>query len=202
MHVLAYTLQNVNLKCILIEYDKGMVSLKYLLVWNSRIIRRVTKEFWVTSLAFGVYLLYFCKLFLMGCVVVCQLYFCRFLYTWRPRMCRVKPLPSITTCDNFFFLFFQERNNKNWGIEKSRTAIWGSILFSEMPTNVGIFFLKRPKNIKGKIALGKLTCSYTEYIGAGLYVEGKDQGAILVWGRSQVWDPNSQNQPIWVPYMV
>jgi hypothetical protein len=49
-----------------------------------------------------------------------------------------------------------------------------------MPTNVGIFFFsKRPKNIKGKIALGKLTCSYTEYIDAGLYVEGKDQGAIL-----------------------
>jgi hypothetical protein len=33
--------------------------------------------------------------------------------------------------------------------------------------------------MKGKIALGNLTCSYTEYNGAGLYVEGKGQGAIL-----------------------
>jgi hypothetical protein len=119
MHVLAYTLHNVNLKCILIEYDKGMVSLKYLLVWNSRIIRRVTKEFWVTSLAFGVYLMYFSRLFLMGCLVVCQLYFCRFLYTWRPRMCGVRPLLSITTCDNFFSCFSMKETKKTEALKKA-----------------------------------------------------------------------------------
>jgi len=49
-----------------------------------------------------------------------------------------------------------------------------------MPTNVGIFFLlKTTQKYQRKIALGKLTCSYTEYIGAGLYVESKDQGVIL-----------------------
>jgi hypothetical protein len=48
-----------------------------------------------------------------------------------------------------------------------------------MLTNVGIFFLKQPKDIKGKNALSKVTCNYTEYISVGLYVEGKDQGAIL-----------------------